>query len=276
MPGQGRTPGRLAVAGGVVLFLGAGTTVAIAAEYYSWIDRSGAMVITDDPQRIPPAKERIAFQRHRLPDPQETRKPDPEVRKSSSEGTGDQPGESLRGGQPAPQGQATGAGTPPGPDELPQILLDAPEHAVRPWYRYVPFTTPQYLPSGAVYGFWAHLDLSSPFAAFEELARGKQPQLGDPPLTGLVLFGLSSRGLSRHPGKDQVTNPVRLPGRHRVDSVKGAETGSARDNQARQGRQPLLQRTVPPFPPPSVTPRPSVHRLSPTTHDARGSTRSRP
>lgn len=146
-----------------------------AAEYYSWIDPSGTIVLTDDVSSLP-ATHRSAVTVHyfsdrsrpaALPD----QSPDPVA-------PSERPGASAQEeAQPAVESRAVISADP----ELPNVRLDSPEDGVKWQYAWVPLTMPIYHGGNSINGFWAHHNTTSPFAAFSELLQrngGQQPIMG--------------------------------------------------------------------------------------------------
>ncbi|MEW6544126.1 MAG: DUF4124 domain-containing protein [Nitrospirota bacterium] len=127
-------------------------TPALAADYYSWIDTSGTIVLTDDLTHLPPATKRSQVSVHRFPD----RPPAP----AESEETAAQPpappgGKQETEARSAPDGREAG-------QDLPNVTLDQPEEGARTQYVWVPLASPVYLTGRPVQGFWSRRSVQSP------------------------------------------------------------------------------------------------------------------
>jgi hypothetical protein len=134
----------------------------LAAEFYSWIDSSGTMVMTDDLSRVPPAIQRSAVSVHRFLDRQ-SEPPFSRVQSESNEN-----GEvSLQ----ARLSQKTGGDqTQPLPADpalldLPKILLVTPDERAQAEYVWVPLLSPLYLGASPVPGFWCLRSVTDPGVA---------------------------------------------------------------------------------------------------------------
>lgn len=156
----------------VILVLGCITVPcsshAAAAEFYSWIDPSGTMVMTDDPGRIPPAAERSRITIHRFRDVAPlTDQPHMNIRSSSRDQAGSE-GESVFSRQSNTVASVDSA-------ELPEVVLDTPEERLKPQYVWVPLSSPRLIASYAISGFWWHPGVMRARDAFEAFLR-KQTQ----------------------------------------------------------------------------------------------------
>jgi hypothetical protein len=155
---------------------------ASATEYFSWIDRSGTMVLTDDLSSLPPDTQRSAITVHRFVDrpsvpaqsPDVTSNPD-QVKSSESPGASTQ-----EESKPAADPRAVSSADL----DLPNIRLDTPDEGVKWQYAWVPLTMPIYHGGKSINGFWAHHNAGSPFAAFSELLQRNAGQSVEPRVIG--------------------------------------------------------------------------------------------
>ncbi len=154
----------LAVGLGVVMAFSPCPTFSEAGEYYSWIDASGNMVLTDDPGQIPEPGSRSAVAVHRY----------------QGVPPADPAGLDPLGGseaQPEPERRDPLEGTPPTTEQIvaegsaADILLDTPESQLRAQYNWVPLVAPIYVGAAPVYGFWCHRRVQSPVEAFTGFLR---------------------------------------------------------------------------------------------------------
>ncbi len=149
-------------------------------EFYSWIDASGTMVITDDSGRIPPATQRSPIAVHRFDGKATTSsKPAghlPVARPADPAPPVQGPSENLKVAQ---EEKAASQPNPINPADLdlPQILLDAPDQTVKTQYDWVPLLSPIYLGPSPVSGFWCRRDVHSPINAFKQFLRQQHRQL---------------------------------------------------------------------------------------------------
>jgi hypothetical protein len=158
-----------------------------AAEYYSWIDPSGVLVMTDDPNRIPSPTQRSTVEIHRFQDPSPGLS-GPATNAGASAG--------------APETQA-----PEPPPDLPSVVVGMPDDPVRSQYVWVPLGQPLPIGSEFVSGFWWHPGISSPIDAFKAFLRQHQLAAGLlPAATGAPRATLPPPALSRSPNPtyDQV------------------------------------------------------------------------
>lgn len=121
----------------------------VSGEYYSWIDPSGTMVLTNDPSNIPPASKRSPVAVHHYEDSPASAAPAPA------------PPPMPSAGRPAM------AASNPANLNLPGILLDTPDPSVQFQYNWVPLASPIYLGSGTVSGFWCLRTVAVPLQAFK-------------------------------------------------------------------------------------------------------------
>ena len=168
-------------------------SVADAAEFYSWIDPSGTMVMTDDPSHIPMSVSRSPVSIHRFDDLADSVTSQPLMhattrtpsRQAAAGGADDVPVAKDR----SMPGDAPSEVSAPDPDQL--VLLEAPEERAGRDYLWVPLIAPVYLGATPVSGFWCHRSVSSPVDAFrmflaqhggmasQVLIAGGQLQLGN-------------------------------------------------------------------------------------------------
>jgi hypothetical protein len=160
--------------GGLVC-LSSGATIAEAAEFYSWIDPGGTMVMTDDPSHIPPAATRSPISIHRFQEVTETEAVSDPGRKRGrrpTAGPREQAGKESEvrvpiKARPARPEAPSKSDVPEGEEPLPPVLLDGPEESVRTQYLWVPLLAPVYVGGNQVSGFWCHRTVSSPVDAFK-------------------------------------------------------------------------------------------------------------
>lgn len=203
---------------GVALLLGSSSLAsqACAGEFYSWIGPSGEMVLTDDAGNIPPAGKRGPVSVHQFrdappPAPVSTRAAGGIHQRSGSEIEAFPASEALP--QPLwwmPDGAET---ADPAASDLPTVLLDRPDQAVAPQYGWVPLSSPMYLWSTPVYGFWARHAVPSPSAAFQHYLQQLQammPRAGSPAANPGGTTSGSPNGWQRHTGSSAY--PVRWTG----------------------------------------------------------------
>lgn len=161
---------------------------ASASEYFSWIDRSGTIVLTDDLSNLPPARQRSAVTVHSFPERPPTPATLPDVphdpdQMKRGESRNASPQEDSR---PAPELRR------PDPTnlDLPTVMLDSPDEAVKWQYAWVPLTMPIYQSGNSIKGFWAHHNAGSPFAAFHEfLQRNAGQPIGNRMIGGRMTGG---------------------------------------------------------------------------------------
>jgi len=169
-----------------------------AGEFYSWIDPSGTMVLTDDPGKIPPATERspVAVYRYReapgspsdkppiaasteMTDREETHQPETTQRVSR---------ETASSARDAQVPIASGVESEPAP-----VLIEAPDAPLRGQYQWMPLVAPIYVGNSTVTGFWCHRSVSSPVDAFTKFLRQRRVPPGGVP-------GASGGSAWRHGG----------------------------------------------------------------------------
>ena len=202
-----------------------------AAEYYSWIDPNGVMVMTDDPNRIPAPTERSRVEIHRFRDPA------PGMMSSA----GDDARTAVEG---AASREPRAMESPPSA-ELPSVLLQPPDDPMRSQYVWVPLQQPLPIGGQTVTGYWWHPGVTSQIDAFKSFLR-QHRLLADSGLPGIHGFRPFAPGVNPLP---QSTNPF-------YDQVV-------------RERQMLVQRAFPIAPfgarPPAAS-RPSVGALAPPHH----------
>lgn len=211
-----------------------------AGEYYSWVDPSGTMVMTDDPGRIPPASERSSVAVHRYQDrPASPSTSSPVTRAVPAPIPAEperKPSENLPASQ-APATEESQAGTFADTD-LPKVLLDPPEGPTRTQYAWVPLVAPIYVGSGSVSGFWSHRSVASPVEAFTQFLR--QHRLSAP--DGQTV---SAGSLWLHGGGGAGSQASRPP---------VLNSGNPVYDQVMRERQALIERNFSRFRPPSQAP----------------------
>ncbi|MGQ0810983.1 MAG: hypothetical protein ACT4OO_07145 [Nitrospiraceae bacterium] len=183
-----------------------------AAEFYSWIDPSGTMVLTDDASQIPSPRERSPVTvRHYRDMPVTVSEP---VRHPSGSLSVPQPQKDSRDRQAAMLEERPRP-VDPADVAVPAVLLDEPTQAVADQYHWVPLSGPIFLSSRSIYGFWSHRMADNPARALEQhlhslaaslgLQRGSFPKQGSP--AGSFSGGLgAAKALppSGNPVSDQV------------------------------------------------------------------------
>lgn len=144
----------------------------LAAEFYSWIDSSGTMVMTDDPSRIPPPTQRSSVTIHRFQDIP----PPARIQQSGEQRSSRRPEKPA--GRLVPESQvekdtSTLSLSPAQPGDLdpPPVLIQPPEERMRTQYVWIPLVVPVFVGPDAVSGFWSHLGVSSPIDAFNAFLR---------------------------------------------------------------------------------------------------------
>jgi hypothetical protein len=156
------------------------TIAAPGTEFYSWIDPSGTMVMTDDPSQIPPSAARSPVSIHRYQERPITH----DLARHPSRKPASSEQESLPRQDPLvePTKQATQVvqktePAVPAETESAPVLLETPEETARNQYLWMPLLAPVYLGGNLVSGFWSHRSVSSPVEAFRRfLAKHDSPK----------------------------------------------------------------------------------------------------
>jgi hypothetical protein len=163
-----------------LLWIASSPSAVFPGEFFSWIDASGTMVITDDSGQIPPPTQRSQIAVHRF------------VGKGTTSSKSDGHLPVARAADPAPPvqkpsddlkvAQEEKAASQPNPInpadlDLPQVLLDAPEETVKTQYAWMPLLSPIYLGPSPVSGFWYHRKVHSPVDAFKQFLRQQHQHL---------------------------------------------------------------------------------------------------
>lgn len=166
----------------------------VAAEFYSWTDRSGTVVITDDPKQVPPADQRRDLMTHHFP-ALPASLPNNEQGHSQSE--------------PSEESSKSVLNHASGDDDaLPDILLDQPPEANQQAYLWVPLQTPYIWGSQTFTGFWSHRRVTSPKKAFRAYLRQHQlvqpDQTRTPSRTPSISPGTQTGGAFRDTVYEQV------------------------------------------------------------------------
>ena len=216
------------------LVLGTTRTHGDAAEVYSWIDPSGAIVMTDDPGKIPPATQRRSLSIHRF----ETDAP--------GVGSAVEAGASEQSPRPVPQearsdpvdSRRAQSGTDDAADS--DVVLKMTDDVDRESYVWMPFQTPIALGSEIIYGFWWHPGVTSPVDAFKSYLRRH-----------------------RHPvPSGSWLSSVLQPGR-RARRTEETSSGNSVYDQVVRERQLLIQRNGLLFGAPSVSPPKAAQQTDP-------------
>ncbi len=231
-----------------------GGSLARAGDYYSWIDATGTMVITDDPGQSPPAANRSSVFLHQFEERSQVpvkRDLQPLTPLSSDPGSEGRPSN----GQPAkfssdvpPKNELPPPDKPlvnPAEAELPPIVVTQPEDAVKDWYRWIPLTTPLYLTTGAISGYWCHQNVTSPEDAFQRFLRIQR--------TGLSQQGPFVAGLGQREAKDPL----------------GSRSGNAIYDQVVRERRALIERNAMLVPSGGAFSRSSTHGASGASRGSR-------
>ena len=188
-------------------------------EFYSWIDASGTMVITDDSGRIPPSTQRSPIAVHRFDGKATTSsKPGdhlPVARVSDPAPPAQEPSENLKGAREEKAASQPNAINPADLD-LPQILLDAPDQTVKIQYNWVPLLSPIYLGPSPVSGFWCRRDVHSPVDAFKQFLRHQQHQLQS---GQVVAGGRHGRNAGSTNGPPSSSRPIYNSGNYVYDQI---------------------------------------------------------
>jgi len=183
--------------------------VSEAAEFYSWTDASGAIVITDDPKQVPPAEQRHGLVTHQFPNVP------PAAESSGTAGPSQR--NSQAGGSPndridlTPRSDSQAKPRTSDINEpLADILLDQPEGAIQQEYVWVPFQTPLAFGNQTLLGFWSHRRVSSPNKAFQAyLRRHGQSFRADPSTSTKGDASLTPGSRASGPVRDPVYEQVR-------------------------------------------------------------------
>ena len=216
------------------LVLGTTRTHGDAAEVYSWIDPSGAIVMTDDPGKIPPATQRRSLSIHRF----ETDAP--------GVGSAVEAGASEQSPRPVPQearrdpveSRRAQSVTDDAADS--DVVLKMTDDVDRESYVWMPFQTPIALGSEIIYGFWWHPGVTSPVDAFKSYLRRH-----------------------RHPvPSGSWLSSVLQPGR-RARRTEETSSGNSVYDQVVRERQLLIQRNGLLFGAPSVSPPKAAQQTDP-------------
>ncbi len=160
-------------------------SAAEAAEFYSWITPDGTMVMTDDASRIPPEGERSPVKVRRFEDspraslsstmsdtsiratlPHTDAKPSPETRSEER-----------------PSVMRDTVEAEPADQDLSVVSLEEPTQRTLPDYRWVSLTTPVYLTSGPISGFWCRRHVKDPLGALVDHLRAMNLWTGAGPMT---------------------------------------------------------------------------------------------
>ena len=137
-----------------------------AAEVYSWVDSSGAVVMTDDPGRIPPATQRHSLSIHRFDTSPAAPDQSMERGNRSDERNAPEPHatrHNLVESQPTTSGENDAAAS--------DVVLKMTDDLDRDSYVWMPFQTPIALGSDMISGFWWHPGVTSPVDAFRAYLR---------------------------------------------------------------------------------------------------------
>lgn len=140
-------------------------TPSFAAEFYSWIDPAGTMVMTDNLSLVPPATQRSPVSVHRFLD----RPPLPALSQRQPEPSQDN--EASPPADPSQKIVADQAKVPavdPTLLDLPNVLLENPDETVKAEYVWVPLLSPIYLGASPVPGFWCLRTVTDPGAALKD------------------------------------------------------------------------------------------------------------
>ena len=202
-----------------LLGIASSPSTVFSGEFYSWIDGSGTMVITDDSGQIPPPTLRSQIAVHRFDGKATTSlKPGghlPVARAADPTPPVQEQSENLKVAQ---EQKAASQPNPINPADLdlPQVLLDAPEETVKTQYAWMPLLSPIYLGPSPVSGFWYHRNVHSPVDAFKQFLRHQHGQLQ----RGQVVAGGSQRQVSGvQNSQPSSSNPVYNSGNYVYDQI---------------------------------------------------------
>lgn len=226
-----------------------GASPARGGEFYSWIDASGTMVITDDPGQIPPAENRSSVFLHQFEERSQVA-----VKREFDEPASDRP-PTKASPEGVPKEEVSSPEKPlvnPAEAELPPIVVDQPEEKIKDWYRWIPLTTPLYSTRGAISGYWCHQSVTSPEDAFQRFLRQQR--------AGLANQGPFVSGAHRREGGG-FKGPL------------GSRSGHAIYNQVIRERQALMERSFMQFPSQGPPSRSSTHGLPGASRGGRASAR---
>ena len=175
-------------AGLILLALGGAICAAWAveaAEFYSWITPDGMMVITDDASRLPPEGERSSVKVHRFKDSPRTglssTVSDISVRAALPDPDAKPPLETRSQDRPSVMRDTVEA--EPADQDLSAVSLEEPTQPTLPDYRWVSLTTPLYLTSGPISGFWCRRHVKDPLRALVDHLRAMNLWTGAGPMT---------------------------------------------------------------------------------------------
>ena len=145
-------------------------SVATASEFYSWVSPSGEMVLTDDAGKIPPAGSRGTVSVHRFQE--STGSPSQVVvaaRPSTlQERLASAAGEAGIPGQLAAWDPDSFEAVDPVTLELSDVLLEQPDQPAASQYGWVPLSSPIYVGSASLYGFWSRRTVQNPLLALQQ------------------------------------------------------------------------------------------------------------
>lgn len=188
----------------ISLFLGIGIpwTVATASEFYSWIGPSGEMVLTDDAGKIPPAGSRGPLSVHRFRESTDSpsrvvvaARPSTTPERLTSETA-----EAGLSGQPSSWDPDSLEAIDPTALELSDVLLEEPDQSAASQYGWVPLSSPVYVGSAPLYGFWSRRTVQSPSLALQQhllLLQQTKKGRGSPVASHLNQMGYGYPGYAR-------------------------------------------------------------------------------
>jgi hypothetical protein len=175
-------------AGLILLALGeaiCAASAAGAAEFYSWITPDGTMVVTDDASRIPPEGERSPVNVHRFKDSPRaglsSTVSDASVRATLPDTDATSSLETRSNDRPSVMRDTVEA--EPADQDLSAVSLEEPTQPTLPDYRWVSLTTPLYLTSGPISGFWCRRHVKDPLRALVDHLRAMNLWTGAGPMT---------------------------------------------------------------------------------------------
>lgn len=237
---------------------------ASGGEFYSWIDPSGTMVMTDDPSKIPPPTQRSEVQVHKFLRSQPSASKASVARPPTSMEARDPSAETPTAPSVAGREASRAAPVDPNDLELPTVLLEPPADGVQSQYVWVPLTAPIYLQSGSVSGFWCHRKVKSPVDAFTQFLRSQLQRTASGQPVGVVSWPFAGTSSGPPPASTQIPRSGNTVYdqvmRERQALNERAISQSTRNtvyDQVMRERQALTSRTASQFPSVPQSPAPS-------------------
>jgi hypothetical protein len=241
---------------------GALAHAASGGEFYSWIDPSGTMVMTDDPSKIPPPTQRSEVQVHKFSRSQPSVSKASVARQPASVESSDPSVEKPATAPVAGREASRGAAVDPNDLDLPTVMLEPPADGIQSQYVWVPLTAPIYLRSGTVSGFWCHRQVKSPVDAFTQFLRTQLQKTAANQPIGVVAWpptgmpsGSSAMSAQTPYSGNTVYDQVMRERQALNDRIVSQSTRNTVYDQVMRERQAFTSRIASQFP--SVTPSPA-------------------